>query len=159
MKNSIARRSAVVVALLVSVSAVAGAQTSQTLNINVAKIVQFAFNASAVSLTINTATAGVDPAPATGSSTWAVTNNTSNALLSASLDSPMPTGMTLSVLLGVPTGSTSTTVTLTGVSQQVANLTKSAQAGLAVTYTLTAPASAGNYVGTRVVTYTVVAGS
>ncbi len=158
MKNSIARRAAVVLALLVSVSGIAGAQT-QTLNINVAKIVQFAFNASAVSLTISTATAGVDPAPATGSSTWALTNNTSNALLSASLDSPMPTGMTLSVLLGVPTGSTSATVSLTGVSQQVADLTKSAAAGLGVTYTLTAPASAGNYVGTRVVTYTVVAGS
>ncbi len=159
MKHSIIRRGAAALALLVSTAGIAGAQSTQTLNINVAKIVQFAFNASAVTLTINTATAGSDPAPATGSSTWAVTNNTSYALLSASLDAAMPAGMTLSVLLGVPTGSTSSSVNLTAASQQVANLTKSAQAGLAVTYTLTAPASSGNYVGSRVVTYTVVAGT
>jgi hypothetical protein len=159
MKNSIARRGAAVLALLVSMTGVANAQSTQTLNINVAKIVQFAFNASAVTLTISTATAGSDPAPATGASTWALTNNTTNALLSASLDTPMPAGMTLSVLLGVPAGSTSSTVNLTAVSQQVADLTKSAQSGLAVTYTLTAPASSGYLVGTRTVTYTVVAGS
>ena len=108
------------------------------------------------------AAAGSNPTQATdNASTWAVTTNQSGAKISASLNSDMPTGLTLQVSLGAPAGASSVgAVTLssasadlvTGVSQVAAN-------GLAMNYTLDATPAAGVTSGTRTVTYTITGGT
>lgn len=161
MTNRIARSAAVLALMTLAVAGTAGAQT-QTINFSVAAINQLALSGNTVTLNIVSAAAGSNPTQATdNASTWAVTTNQSGAKISASLNSDMPSGLTLQVSLGAPAGATSAgALTLssasvdlvTGVSQVAAN-------GLAMNYTLDATPAAGVTSGTRTVTYTITGGT
>ena len=117
--------------------------------------------AGSPSLTINTATAGSAPTAATAAATWAVTTNQSNAKITAQLDSDMPSGLTLEVNLGAPTGATSAGATaLSSASVDlVTGITQVAQSALSIGYSLSATTAAGVVGSTsRTVTYTITGG-
>ena len=143
--------------------ALASAQTAtQTVTFAVNAINQISATGSP-SLTVTTATAGSQPTDATdGSSTWAVTTNQSNAKISASIPSPMPAGLTLSVNLVAPAAAASAGLTALGTVavDLVTSITKVAQSGMTATYQLSATAAAGVVgSGTKVVTYTISGGT
>lgn len=146
---------------LLSAASVAHAQTSnQNVTFQVNAVNQIAV-AGSPSLTVNTATAGSAPTAATASATWAVTTNQSNAKITASLDSDMPSGLTLAVNMGAPTGASSAGATaLSSASVDlVTGITKLAEGALSIGYSLSATTAAGVVSSTsRTVTYTITGG-
>lgn len=164
MYTRIARRCALALALgTISLTGSASAQTAtQSVTIAVNAINQIAFTGSP-SLTITTATAGSNPTSATdASATWAVTTNQTGAKITGSIASAMPAGVTLSVSLAAPAGGSSAGSQALGTTavDLVTGITKLAQSGLGVTYTLGATAAAGVVASTsRVVTYTITGGT
>lgn len=165
MNTRIARRSALALALGIMIMAgSASAQTTanQSVTIAVNPINQIAFTGSP-SLTITTATAGSNPTSVSdASATWAVTTNQTGAKITASIASALPVGVTLSVALAAPTGGSSAGTQALGVTavDVVTGITKLAEGGLGVTYTLGATAAAGVVASTsRVVTYTITGGT
>lgn len=157
-----ARRILATVALVAGAVSAASAQTStQIVTIQVNAINQIAF-AGSPSLVVSTATAGSNPSSASdASATWAVTTNQSGAKVTAAINSNMPAGLTLSVVLGAPAGATSFGSSLSTTSVDlVTGITKLAQGSLGVTYTLDATAAAGVVASTtRTVTYTITGGT
>jgi hypothetical protein len=149
------------IALLASTAGFAAAQTTQVVTFQVNAINQIAFSGSP-SLLINTATAGSAPTSATANASWAVTTNQSGAKITASINSAMPAGLTLSVDLSAPAGATgagSSALSTTAV-DVVTGITKLAQGALGVTYTLDATPAAGVVASTtRTVTYTITGGT
>ena len=149
---------------LVALSAIstASAQTAtQTVTFQVSAINQVAVT-GAPSLVINAAAAGSAPTSVTAAgNTWSVTTNQSGAMITASIPSAMPAGLTLSANLVAPAGATSTGLTALGTTavNVVTGITKLNAAALGLTYQLDATAAAG-VVGsaTRVVTYTITGG-
>lgn len=148
--------------LVVSGASTAFAQTAtQTVTFQVDAINQVAVTGTP-SLRITTAAAGSAPTTVTSTvGSWAVTTNQTGAKVTASIASAMPTGLTLSAELGAPSGATSTgpkALGTTGV-DLVTGITKLNAAGLSLTYTLDAQASAGVVSSaTRVVTFTITGG-
>lgn len=157
-----ARRILATVALVAGAASAASAQTStQIVTFQVNAINQIAF-AGTPSLVVSTATAGSNPSSATdASATWAVTTNQTGAKVTASINTNMPAGLTLSVALGAPAGTTSIGNSLsTTAVDLVTGITKLAQGSLGVTYTLDATAVAGVVASTtRTVTYTITGGT
>jgi hypothetical protein len=148
-------------ALMVAATRAASAQVTQTVTFQVNAINQIAFSGSP-SLLINTATAGSAPTSATANATWAVTTNQTGAKITASINSAMPAGLTLSVDLAAPTGATGAGSTALGTTSVdvVTGITKLAQGALGVTYTLDATPAAGVQSSTtRTVTYTITGGT
>lgn len=146
---------------LLSAAGVAQAQTAaQNVTFQVNAINQISVTGSP-SLTINTATAGSAPTAATASATWAVTTNQTGAKITASINSNMPAGLTLSANLGAPAGATSagaTTLSSTSV-DMVTGITKIAEGALSIGYSLSATAAAGVVSSaSRTVTYTITGG-
>lgn len=150
------------VALVAGVASAASAQTStQVVTFQVTAVNRIAFVGSP-SLIVNTATAGSNPTSASdASSSWAVTTNQSNAKVTASINSNMPAGLTLSVDLGAPAGTTSIGNSLSTTDVDlVTGITKLAQGSLSVSYTLDATPAAGVVASTtRTVTYTITGGT
>jgi opacity protein-like surface antigen len=156
-----AKRILTTAALLAGVATAASAQTAtQVVTFQVDAINQIAF-AGSPSLVINTATAGSNPTSATAAGTWAVTTNQLNQKITASIGAAMPAGLTLSVMLTAPAGSTSFGGTLsTTAVDLVTGIAQLAQNGLAVNYTLSATPAAGVVASTtRTVTYTITNGT
>jgi len=114
------------------------------------------------SLVINTASAGSNPTQASASASWAVTTNQTGAKITASINSVMPSGLTLQVNLSAPSGGSSAgaqTLSTTAV-DVVTSITKLAQSGIAVGYSLDATPGAGVVSSTsRTVTYTITGGA
>lgn len=138
----------------------AGAQT-QTVTFAVNSVNQISFSGTP-SLTVNTATAGSDPIPATDATgSWNVTTNQSGAKISASIATAMPAGLTLNVNLAAPAGATSAGLTAlgTGAVDLVTGIAKQKGTTLSVTYELDATVLAGVVSGTKVVTYTISGGT
>jgi hypothetical protein len=138
----------------------AGAQT-QTVTFAVNSVNQISFSGTP-SLTVNTATAGSDPIPATdATSSWNVTTNQSGAKISASIATAMPAGLTLNVNLAAPAGATSAGLTAlgTGAVDLVTGIAKQKGTTLSVTYELDATVVAGVVSGTKIVTYTISGGT
>ena len=157
-----AKRILTAVAFLAGFSSVASAQTAnQTVTFQVDAINQIAF-AGSPSLTINTATAGSAPTAATANVTWAVTTNQTGAKITASIGSAMPAGLTLTANLAAPTGGSSAgaqSLSTTAV-DLVTGITKLAEGGLGVEYSLSATPAAGVVASTtRTVTYTITGGT
>lgn len=157
-----ARRILATMALMVGATSVASAQTAtQIVTFQVDAINQIAFSGSP-SLVINTATAGSDPTSATANATWAVTTNQTGAKITASIGSNMPAGLTLSVNVSAPAGGSSggnQSLSTTAV-DVVTGITKLAQGGIALVYTLDATPAAGVVSSTsRTVTYTITGGT
>jgi hypothetical protein len=140
----------------------ASAQTAtQTVSYEVAAVDQISVSGSP-SLVVNSATAGSALNSATASGTYAVTTNGTDRKITASIDSDMPTGVTLTVALGAPTGATSAgTVTLSTTAQDVVTgITTVNESGLSIGYGLSAAITAGVVpAGNKTVTYTITAGA
>jgi hypothetical protein len=140
----------------------ASAQTAtQTVSYEVTAVDQISV-AGSPSLVINGATAGSALTSATASGTYAVTTNGTNRKITASIDSDMPTGLTLTVTLGAPTGATSTgAVTLSTTDEDVVTgITEVNESGLSISYGLSAALTAGVVAaGNKTVTYTVTTGA
>jgi len=149
-------------ALLAGAVSAASAQTAtQVVTFQVDAVNQIAFSGSP-SLVINTATAGNNPTNATAGATWAVTTNQTGAKITASIGSNMPAGLTLSANLSAPAGAASAgSLSLSTVAVDlVTSITKLAQSGISLTYTLAATAAAGTFTSsTRTVTYTITGGT
>lgn len=145
-----------------SVAATAQAQTAtQVVTFQVDAINEIAFTGSP-SIAIVTATAGSAPTPEQASGTWAVTTNGSNMKITASINSAMPSGLTLTANLAAPTGASSSgAVTLGTVAADVVTAISSKnESGLNVTYELSATLAAGVVSSqSRTVTYTITSGS
>ncbi len=113
------------------------------------------------SLTIAAAVAGSAPTSVTASGSYAITTNEANRKITASIGSNMPSGLTLSVLLGAPTGGSPTSRDLSTSAQDVVTgISNLNESGLSIGYTLAATAAAGVVAAnSRTVTYTVLAGA
>lgn len=159
-----ASRSVIMSSLLViAAAASAAAQTAtQTVTLQVDAINQIAVTGTPA-MTISAAVAGGAPTSATSTgSTWAVTTNQTGAKITASINSNMATGLTLSANLGAPTGGTSAGLQAlsTGAVDLVTGITKLNQTGLGISYQLDATSAAGVITSTtRVVTYTITGGA
>lgn len=153
---------ALAVAATVFAAKDASAQTAtQTVSYEVAAVDQISVSGSP-SLVINTATAGSAPTSVSASGTYAVTTNGTGRKITASLDSNMPSGVTLTVALDAPTGATSAgTVTLSTTAQDVVtDITTVNESGLSIGYGLSATVAAGVVpAGNKTVTYTITAGA
>ncbi|MDB4877406.1 MAG: hypothetical protein JWM41_3852 [Gemmatimonadetes bacterium] len=114
------------------------------------------------SLTISSAIAGQAPTSVTASgSTWNVSTNLTGAKVTASLESDMPSGVTLSIDLAPPPGATSAGRKPLGAApvDLVTNVTKLTATHLPLSYRLDATPRAGIVTaGTRVVTFTITGG-
>ena len=142
-----ASRSVIMSSLLVIASAAsAAAQTAtQTVTLQVDAINQVAVTGTPT-LDINAAVAGGAPTSATSTgSTWAVTTNQTGAKITASINSNMATGLTLSANLGAPAGGTSAGLQSlsTGAVDLVTGITKLNQTGMTISYQLDATSAAG----------------
>ena len=80
---------------------------SQQVSVNVSEIAVIAMHGN-INLTINTATAGQEPEPATAASTYDVSTNGSNKKISAQLDTNMPKDLKLFATMAAPNSATST---------------------------------------------------
>lgn len=156
---------AATLAIAASAFAVQDASAQQTaqqvVSYEVAAVDQITVSGSP-SLVINSATAGSTLNSASASGTYAVTTNGANRKITAAIDTNMPTGVTLTVSLGAPTGATSAgTVTLNNVAQDVVTgISTVNQSGLSISYGLSATISAGVVpAGNKTVTYTITAGA
>jgi hypothetical protein len=140
----------------------ASAQTAtQTVSYEVAAIDQISVTGSP-SLVVSTATAGSGLTSASASGTYAVTTNGDGRKITASIDTDMPTGVTLTVSLGAPAGATSAgAVTLSSTDQDVVTgISTVNESGLDITYGLSATVAAGVVAaGNKTVTYTITAGA
>ncbi len=138
------------------------AQT-QTVSFEVRAINQMSVSGNPGALVISTATAGSAPTDATdATTTWAVTTNQTGTKVTAAIDLAMPSGVTLKVNLGAPTGATSAGSVSLGTTavDLVTGITKLNASAKTVTYTLSATPAAGVVASaSRTVTYTVVAGT
>ena len=149
--------------LLAGSATVAVGQTAtQVITFQVSAINQIAFSGSP-SLVINSAIAGAAPTSVSdASSLWAVTTNQTGAKITASINSAMPAGLTLSVDLTPPAGASSAgaqSLSTTAI-DVVTGITKSAQGALSVNYSLAATPAAGVVSSTtRTVTYTITGGT
>jgi hypothetical protein len=113
------------------------------------------------SLTIIAANAGSAPTSVTANATYSITTNEVGQKVTASLDSDMPSGVTLAVLLGAPAGATATSRDLsTAAADVVTGISTLNESGLSMQYTLSATSAAGVVASdSRTVTYTILAGS
>ena len=146
--------------ILATMPRVAAAQTTQTLQYQVAAINVIAVVGSPT-LVVSVAVPGAAPQPATSSGvTWAVTTNQSNAKITARVGTAMPAGMTLTADLAAPAGATSAgpKALTTTAQDMVTGITMVAQGGMDVTYVFTAAVTVGPTSGTAVVTYTITGG-
>jgi hypothetical protein len=158
--RSIARFATAAIALAVISSAVE-AQT-QTVTFSVSAISTLSFGANPAALNVTAAAAGQPPNAVSTTSTYSITTNEANRKITAAINTPMPTGVTLSTNLAAPSTGTSAGTTSLGVApvDVVTSIAPVSQAGLGITYTLSAAATAGPVSSsTRVVTYTIVAGT
>jgi hypothetical protein len=156
MKNNI---KTIMAAMLLSGIAAGSVFAADTAVQNIAFTVD-AFSSIAVSG--DPAPLGTVSHPSDSSTTYDVSTNGTNMRITAQLDSPMPTNVTLNVALAHPTGlSTSTAQNLTASPLEVVSgITTLSQTGLGVTYSLSAPASvAPSASDSRQVTLTVTEGS
>ena len=148
-------------AFLVGGASLSAQTATQSVAFQVDAINQIALSGSP-SLVISTASAGSAPTQASASASWAVTTNQTGAKITASINSAMPSGLTLQANLSAPSGGSSAGAQTLGTTavDVVTGITKLAQSGIAVGYTLDATALAGVVSSTsRTVTYTITGGA
>ncbi|MEP6619079.1 MAG: hypothetical protein ABJE47_07190 [bacterium] len=155
-----------VLCLTASVAVEAQTTATQGITFAVSAINVISATGSSV-LTVNTATPGSNPTQASGvgATTYAVTTNAGSGSgvsqdITIEINSNMPAGLTLGATLTAPTasGTSAGAVTLsTTPVTAVSGITKTAEGGLAVAYTLDATVAAGVVSSaSRTVTLTIV---
>ncbi|HEX8392850.1 MAG TPA: hypothetical protein VF665_10880 [Longimicrobium sp.] len=160
MSIRIAAAFAVAAAALAATNASAQTAT-QTVSYEVSAVNEIAVSGSP-SLVISAATPGSGLTSATASGTYAITTNETGRKITASLDSNMPSGVTLSVNMAAPSGATSAgAVNLSTTAMDVVTGVSTVnQSGLSISYGLSATVAAGVVqAGNRTVTYTITAGA
>ena len=149
------------VALLASLEAEAQTAT-QVVRFEVTAINQIGVTGSPAPLAITSATAGssLTSVTSTGSS-LAVTTNESNKKITAALDQPMPSGVTLEVTLAAPSGAASANYVplSTSGADLVTGISATNAVSLPLTYRLSATPQASIGTQTRTITYTIVSGT
>lgn len=123
----------------------AAASDTITVNYEVQAINELNIDGASVTLTVNAATAGVEPDQATDSTTYDVTTNQAGRLIKGKIDTAMAANLTLKANLTAPTGgSSSGATTLTATDATVATCTAAvADADVNLTFTLDATVAAG----------------
>jgi hypothetical protein len=140
------------------------AQTAtQVVRFQVNPVNQIAVTGNPTPLVIDAATAGSAPASASASGTsYAITTNESNQKITASIDQPLPNGVTLEVALGAPAGAASAgPVPLgTAAADVVTGISGLAASSLPITYRLSAATTVQmSAPEARTVTFTIVSGT
>jgi hypothetical protein len=123
----------------------AGSTVTQTITYEVKAINELSVSAPPSSFIIDTANAGAEPDTLSKSTTYAITTNETKKI-TGKLNENMPPGVTLKIKLATPAGGSSPAlpVTLTdGEVDLVTGVSKIAETGLVVTYTLSATSEAG----------------
>lgn len=141
----------------------ADAQTAtQVVRFEVTAINQIGVTGSPAPLAITSATAGSSPTSVTSAgSSLAVTTNESNKKITAAIDQPLPSGVTLEVTVVAPTGASSANyVSLsTSSADLVTGISATNAVSLPLTYRLSATPQASIGMQTRTITYTIVSGT
>lgn len=157
-KLTILITAAVLVVALAS-AAMAANTTNQSVTISVGAINEISVSGNpAAPLTVSTATAGSEPSAVNdATTTYAITTNGAGNKITGRIDTTMPTGTTLEVLLAAPTGGTATKQALSATAVDlVTGISKKAEAAKTITYTFTATVAAGVVTSTtKTVTFTV----
>lgn len=160
--NSIRYAAAFAVATAALAATDAQAQTAtQTVGYEVAAINEISVSGSP-SLVINDATPGSGLVSASAAGTYAITSNQSNRKITASIDTNMPSNVTLSVQLAAPTNATSAGVVNLSTTAQdvVTGISNVNESGLSISYGLSATVAAGVVAAAnKTVTYTITAGA
>jgi hypothetical protein len=150
-------------ALLIGAQGVAAQTATQVVRFEVNAINQIGVSGSPAPLVINTAIAGSAPTSVTVDGTsYAVTTNEQNQKITASLDQPMPAGMTLEIALSAPIGAASAGPVALGTSgaDVVTGISSVAAVALPITYRLRAtPVVQVSAAAARIVTFTIVSGT
>jgi hypothetical protein len=129
-----------------SVLVMAGNIAYQTVTYQVDAINEISVSGSPGPLVVNSATAGSEPNDTTDNSTnWAITTNQTARKMTGSINTDMPTDVTLYINLTEPTGGVSGgDVSLSSTAADlVTSIETVAESGLTITYTLSATVSAG----------------
>ncbi|MEP7001069.1 MAG: hypothetical protein ABI969_11365 [bacterium] len=138
------------------------AQTAtQTVTFSVVSMSRAAISGPASPMTVKSPRAERAPTSASMSSTnYAITTNESNQKISASLDAPMPAGVSLAVKLTAPAGAASRGSTHLGTSgvDVVTGISAVSATALPILYTLNAKTDAAVAPASRMVTFTITAG-
>jgi hypothetical protein len=140
------------------------AQTAtQVVRFQVSPINQIAVSGNPAPLVIGSATAGSAPTPVSAAgTTYAITTNETNQKITASIDQPMPTGVTLEVTLAPPGGAASAGAVTLGTAgcDVITGISATNAASLPITYRLSAVTNAQmNTPADRTVTFTIVSGT
>lgn len=140
------------------------AQTAtQVVRFQVNAVNQLAVTGSPAPMVINSATAGNAPTSVTGSGTsYGITTNEVNQKITASLDQPLPSGVTLEVTLAAPAGAASAGAKplSTAAADVVTGISSTSASSLPIVYRLSAtPAVHMSAPASRTVTLTIVAGT
>jgi hypothetical protein len=129
-----------------SVLVMAGNTAQQTVTYQVDAINEISVSGNPGNLVVNSATAGSEPNVDTDNSTnWAITTNQTARKMTGSINTDMPTDVTLYINLTEPTGGVSggdVSLSSTG-ADLVTSIETVAESGLTITYTLSATVSAG----------------
>ena len=127
-------------------STFAASSATQTVTYEVSAINELSVSSPTVSLTVNAASAGSAPTAATNSATsYAITTNEAGRKITGSINSDMPTGVTLAVALAAPStgfslGSQSLSTTAVDLVNSIEAVNGSA---LGISYSLSATSAAG----------------
>lgn len=143
-------------------AAAAAQSATQTVRFQVNAVNQIAVSGSPAPLVVSTANAGSEPTSATSTGTsYAITTNETNQKITASIDQPMPAGVSLAISLGAPSGASSAGSVPLGTSgaDLVTGISSTAASALPIAYTLNASTQAQIGPTSRTVTFTIVAGS
>ena len=148
--------------LLSAGTTLAGNTATQGVNWQVSDINELAASGNPGNLVVSSAIPGSQPSDALDSSTtYGVTTNGANKKVTGRIDSALPAGLTLKVYLAPPSGAASLGTVTLGVSASdlVTGITRKAERGMTITYTLSATVTAGIVpTGTRTVTLTLTDG-
>ncbi len=162
--NTMTRISTLAVAIGLAFSAnswAADDTATQTVGYEVQEIALIDVSGSPAAMTITAAPAGQAPTPVTdATTTYSITNNagTDSKKITAAINTDMPTGVTLEVELEAPTGgSSSGKVVLSDEALPVVTgIDNVSEAGMIITYTLSATAAAGKVTSaSKTVTFTI----
>ena len=141
----------------------ARAQTAtQVVRFEVTAINQIGVSGSPAPLVISSATAGSAPASVTaGGTSYAITTNEPNKKITASVDQPLPSGVTLEVSLAPPSGASSASYVQLGTSGSdvVTGISSTTASSLPISYRLSATPAVQMSAQARTVTFTIVSGT
>ena len=135
---------------------------TQVVRFEVNAVNQIGVSGSPAAMAIHTATAGSAPTSVTANGTsYAITTNEANKKITASVDQPLPSGVTLEISLGAPAGASSASYVQLGTmsADVVTGISHLSASALPITYRLSATPAVQMSAQARTVTFTIVSGT